>query len=330
MDISKRENIEWLNYWIEEADADRKRIILLGDSVTREWRKKLQLYLKTKYAVDLLAMSYSILDDMVLQEIKHYFQSSPYRYEYIIYQMGAHHGYNIACAGSEEDAERFTGRTTELLEYLKQYSLQVIAVSSTFERCFNQEGKKLFHHNEEIVKRNQLLENVARKIKVYFFDLNKIIDNWILRYTDWCHFYEQCYEYMAGIFVADFFPDIMYIPSNQVETVRELDEKLGLYKNKKIYIYGNGIRARRLKVYLNAQGYRFDGFIVSDEYIKTANQAFSLKEIENKEALVIVTPTELEVWKRLDQNQFHYITLHEDVNTFLRMYVDWKRLGIKS
>lgn len=38
--IENREKIEWFNSWIEDANANRKRILLIGDSVTRELRKK--------------------------------------------------------------------------------------------------------------------------------------------------------------------------------------------------------------------------------------------------------------------------------------------------
>lgn len=322
MDIGKREDIEWLNYWIEDASTDKKRIILLGDSVTRELRKKLQFYMRRDYAVDLIAMSYCILDDMVLEEVGHYFLASPYEYESIIYQMGAHHGYHIACSGSLEDAEDFACRTVEILSRLKQYSAHVIAVSSTPERCFDKEGNRLFNHNREIAKRNRILGNAAQKAQVAFFDLNQKINGQDLRYLDWCHFYEECYSVIARIFLAEFFPDIPYIPSNQIETVRELDEKLKLYKDKKVYVYGNGIRGRRIRTYLCRRGYRFDGFVVSDEYMDLAGQAFGIDEIKNENTLIIVTPVEIGIWEKLEQNQFDYITLHSDVNTFLRMYAE--------
>ena len=39
MDIREREPIEWLNYWIEDANKYKQRIILIGDSVTRDLSK---------------------------------------------------------------------------------------------------------------------------------------------------------------------------------------------------------------------------------------------------------------------------------------------------
>ena len=278
--------------------------------------------MQRKYAVDLIAMSYSILDDMVLNEIKHYFENSLYRYECIIYQMGAHHGYYIDCVKSEGDAIKFADRTLEILLCLKQYSMNVIAVSSTLERCFDKAGKKISNHNKEIEKRNQILEVTALKAQVKFWDLNKKLCDHVLRYLDWCHFNEGCYELIAQLFITDFFADIKYISSNQIETVRELEEKIRLYNGKKIYIYGNGIRGRRIQVYLCGRGCWFGGFVVSDEYKGFVDQEFGLDEIEKKDTLVIVTPIDIDVWEKLEQKRLDYITLHSDVNTFLRLYTD--------
>lgn len=46
MDIREREPIEWLNYWIEDANKYKQRIILIGDSVTRDLRKKINFFLR--------------------------------------------------------------------------------------------------------------------------------------------------------------------------------------------------------------------------------------------------------------------------------------------
>ena len=46
MSIEKRERIEWLNYWIEDANEEKKRILLIGDSVTRGVAKKTEYVFK--------------------------------------------------------------------------------------------------------------------------------------------------------------------------------------------------------------------------------------------------------------------------------------------
>ena len=102
-----REKIEWLNYWIEDANENKKRILLIGDSVSRDIRKGMCTRLKDEYAVDLLAMSYSIFEDDIENEIEHYFIKNPYQYEYILYNLGAHQGYSRNCIDSEKNQQTF-------------------------------------------------------------------------------------------------------------------------------------------------------------------------------------------------------------------------------
>ena len=323
-DNNKREEIEWLNYWIEDVDVnEKKRVILLGDSVTRDLRKKLSFYMNKDYAVDLLAMSYSIFDDRVIEEIKHFFQLSTYQYDFIVYQMGVHHDHCIKCAESAEATEQFQCRTMEILHVLKQYTDNVIAMTSTLESDLC-EGKRVVSNDykREIEARDRVLDTVAEKLNIFFYDLNKRIDYSKVKFSDWSHFYEKGYEYIAEQIMADLFPDICCVSSNQVETLRELEKKLEAYRNKRVYIYGNGIRGERIRKYLQMQQYNFDGFIVSDEYEESFENVIGLIRADKDNALVIVTPEDLAVWERLEKKRFDYISLHPDINTFLRMYID--------
>lgn len=70
-EIEWRERIEWSNIWWEKAnDASQKRIALLGDSVTREFRNKLNARLTGRYVVDICASSSQITDSLLWKEYK--------------------------------------------------------------------------------------------------------------------------------------------------------------------------------------------------------------------------------------------------------------------
>lgn len=313
MSVDKRERIEWLNYWIEDANTDKKRIILLGDSVTRELRKKLNSFMADKYAVDVIAMSYSILDDMAMEEIRHYFTKTTYQYASILYQMGAHHGYHIECAKSCSDAKRFENRTNEILTFLSKYSHHVMTVSATFEREVDPNGKNILHHNREIAERNEILKRVSEKLDIPYLDLNKEIDYHEIRHSDWCHFYEECYEHIAEVILKHSFKEIKCISSNRIGTFEELDKKLNSYRNKKIYIFGNGVRGKRLKMYLERRGYSFDGFIVSEQYVESSKDVFLLHELNQADTLIIVTPVDAAIWNELHRRRFDYISLNSEL-----------------
>lgn len=328
-DYGKREKIEWLNYWIEDANREgQKRILLLGDSVTRELRKQLAFFLSEEYAVDVLAMSYNICDDMALEEIRHFLQSSVYQYDYIFYQMGAHHGYHIECAERPEDADRFETRSMEILGVLMQHSSNVIALASTLESDIREGRRKIScEYGKETERRNRILETAARRSGIPFYDLNARIDYERVRFTDRFHFYEKEYEDIAGLIIADFFPGVHCASSNQIATLQELEETLEQYKDKRIYVYGNGIRGERIRIYLRRQGYRFDGFVVSEEFEEeeAEGNVIGIAGAEKKDALFLVTPRDPVIWNRLKEAGAEYISLHPDINTFLRMSVDRDR-----
>lgn len=312
-DIDMREKIEWLNYWIEEANQDRKRIILIGDSVTRETRKKLNSFMKRKYVVDLMAMSYGILDNKAFEEIQHFFQTTSYKYDVIIYQMGAHHGYHIDCLNIADDAVRFANRTKKILEFLSQQSKNTISMSATLERCIGAGGEEVPNHNDEIEKRNQILKEVSDELNLFFFDLNNKIDYKKLRYTNWCHFHEDCYEYISKLIICEIFPDIKCVSSNRIMTIEKMEEKLKSCAGKKIYIYGNGVRGKNVKRYLQKQNYIWGGYIVSKEYMDSSDDIYSIEQIKKNDTLIIVTPVEASIWEKLFEEDMDYISLSSDV-----------------
>lgn len=310
-DIKYRERIEWLNYWIEDANKDKKRILLIGDSVTREMRKKLNFYLNDLYAVDLLAMSYSIIDEVLFKEIKHFFEISKYEYEYIFYQLGGHHGYWISCNTSRNDEICYINKTRKIIQYLKKCTTNLITMSITLEREHDVEGINLTNHNDELKKRNEIIGKVSEKENVIFYDLNEKMDYQKIRYSDWCHFYEECYEYITRLILIDFFPDVIEYDANKVETLDELNEILVKYR--KIYVYGNGVRGKKLKEYMLKKGYAYEGCIVSEEYMEQGGNVLCLRQADNHNSLVIVTPIEMRLWKILSMSGYDYISLNTDI-----------------
>ena len=80
-DLMWRERIEWSNIWWETAnDVQQKRIALLGDSVTRGFRSKLNSRLKGRYVVDICASSSQITDSLLWKEYKFFFDCSEWQY----------------------------------------------------------------------------------------------------------------------------------------------------------------------------------------------------------------------------------------------------------
>ena len=123
MDIINREDIEWSNVWIEKAyDKNRKRILLIGDSLTRHIRKSLNQILSPEYVVDLIANSYDISDYLFENDINNFFLNKEYYYEYILIQITSHHGFSSLCSESFEYEQIYIKYFQKFVDFLKKCS----------------------------------------------------------------------------------------------------------------------------------------------------------------------------------------------------------------
>jgi len=312
MNIDNREKIEWLNYWIEDANLEKKRILLIGDSVTRELRKKMNMFMNREYAVDLIAMSYSVLDKMTLLELRHFFDVTDYKYDYILFNMGGHHGYKMMCIDSVEIEKYYTTKIYHILDFLKSQTTNLIAMSITLE---NPKKQYVENSNIEIVKRNEIIEKVAQSVEIEYLALNKKLDYTKLVYSDWCHFYEDAYEEMARIIIAEIFSLMICPKSNRIFSMEEFESIISQNKDKKIYIFGNGKRREDIETYLQrVKNLLIEGVIVSKQYMESDNEKIVLlDQVDKHDSIIIVTPYDAVVWKLLMKGNYNYISLGEYV-----------------
>lgn len=95
--IFPREYAEWNDFWWEKAgDLDRRRVLLIGDSITRSYRDAVQeIYKPRRIAVDKLCGSRCAGDPILTAEID--LMTGPlngYRYDVIHFNNGLHGGCN--------------------------------------------------------------------------------------------------------------------------------------------------------------------------------------------------------------------------------------------
>ena len=87
-ELNEREEIEWSNFWIDEANKENKdRILIIGDSTARMIRSTLAKM--SNRPVDLFATSSGLHDSLFVNQIDCFFKSE-YQYDTIIVQLGHH------------------------------------------------------------------------------------------------------------------------------------------------------------------------------------------------------------------------------------------------
>ena len=107
MDVANREEIEWTNTWIDYAfNPGHRRVLLLGDSVARQYRGRLRKQLEGT-AIDFIGTSFSLEDEMLYRLLDCFFANREYAYDMLLLNLGGKHGYYLKTVQDEEDAARY-------------------------------------------------------------------------------------------------------------------------------------------------------------------------------------------------------------------------------
>lgn len=202
--IVNREAVEWTNTWLSGANIECERVLLIGDSVTRDLRKALADEIKKRaldIEVDLFASTFAIMDNLFWQHVKGFF-SKEYKYKYVIINYGFHHSFFIQCNNNENDKLKFKNGYIKLIELCRQFCENVLLMTGTlmvFKNSLAGGGGEEKQLDAEILSRNMIVKEVAKEIKCEVFDLYGLMEKNIemKKYVDHVHFEEKTYNFIC-------------------------------------------------------------------------------------------------------------------------------------
>lgn len=159
-----RENVEWSNTWIDNAkNFGCPRILLVGDSVSREFRSSLGKLLP-KYAVDFVGSSASIEDDLLYDVCDIFFKNKEYNYSLILVNIEGKHGMYLHTADNAEDAERYEQAYQKFLGYLYSHTPNIVILTTTPNVRVDNLKKFDDNVNKEICSRNKIQTQVSETL----------------------------------------------------------------------------------------------------------------------------------------------------------------------
>lgn len=209
---SYREQIEWCNFWYDNAvKSDAKRILIIGDSTARMVRSTLSKLLGRP--VDLFATSSSIDDILFKRQLNSFFCSYFTKYSTIFVQVG-HHGRKGKNGDkyTNEDYIKYRSDLIALIKFLKQFSNNIVVESifdsvkpkSIFQFLLCKIGLIDEEYDDEINivtrQKNEIIKQLSKSdvfSDIVFLDINSIIKNHRFIRTDHIHF-----ENKAKLFIA--------------------------------------------------------------------------------------------------------------------------------
>lgn len=219
--IKNREDIEWSNFWWEDANRECSRILLIGDSVTRGYRSLLNNILKnTDYVIDLCAFSASITDDLTDKMLAGFFSVSEYSYECIGIQLGGQHGFkNLQCHINKKDRETFKELYQKYVRKLRSRCGNIFFISYT--PTVLDENLQIYNinRNNELICRNEIVREVALETHSLYIDLWSMLLDRKCEHIDKIHFDRKTNLYIAAKVARELISK-MYIKMDAYEIIK--------------------------------------------------------------------------------------------------------------
>lgn len=195
-EILDREDIEWTNTWWENAnDSSCKRILMIGDSVTRGIRPKLHEIVKKDYVVDLFASSLQITDPLLEKEILFHFSVKEYLCNMAIIQIGGQHGFERRCSEDKDYYSKFREYYLRFVTRIEEFCDNIIFLSATATVLRDKQTVLDDTRNEEIKIRNEIVRDIAVMKQRKYIDLYKMTET--CQHVDQIHMDYESYEKIA-------------------------------------------------------------------------------------------------------------------------------------
>ena len=181
-----RENIEWCDIWIPSAPkTDKPRVLLIGDSITRNYYDSVCRHLKDEAYCSRFTTSASVCDPAFLIQLKVMF--TDYEYDVIHFNNGLH--------GVGYTEEEYKAGCEKALKYIREKSPSskiVLALSTPVNP-----QSQVDHLNPRIVARNCIVEELAKEYHAEMNDLHSISKDHPEYYRDSHHYKPEAISLQA-------------------------------------------------------------------------------------------------------------------------------------
>jgi hypothetical protein len=165
----KREQIEWCDVWITNADrAERPKVLLIGDSITRAYYGEVEKALAGKADVARLATSKALPDPALLDEVEMVLKQCTFS---VIHVNNGLHGWGYSEAQFKESMPK-------LIALIRRYAGDAPIIWAMTTPMRKKEDLKQFAPQTERVKeRNRIAAEFTTAEKIPVDDLFSLVEN---------------------------------------------------------------------------------------------------------------------------------------------------------
>jgi hypothetical protein len=187
---SSRESIEWCDIWISHAnETNLPRVLLIGDSITRDYYHGVEKCLEGKAYVGRLSTSRFVSDPVLLQEIALVLDNT--KFDIIHFNNGMH--------GWQHSEAEYQSAFPEFLKTIRAHAPQAkLIFATTTPLKESKPADSLAASDERIEQRNRIALECIRRMDVAVDDLNAFMRGHPEYHSDNVHFNTQGIQIQAG------------------------------------------------------------------------------------------------------------------------------------
>ena len=189
---SPLETYEWDDIWWDHApDAEGRRILIIGDSISRGYRRALGKLEGREFFVDGIATS-KAADNESFYTLLDYYASTGLRYDAVLINNGLH-GWHL------EDSEEYKDHYEKLASYVKEkFAPEKFFIVLTTPVRKSEQTEIFDERNERVKVRNLAATEIARSLGAEVLDFFSLIENRPELYTgDGVHLVPEGYSLIA-------------------------------------------------------------------------------------------------------------------------------------
>ena len=188
-----RESIEWCDIWISHAnETNLPRVLLIGDSIARDYHGEVEKRLAGKAFVARLATSRFVADPVLLKEIELVLKQE--KFDVIHFNNGMH--------GWQHSEEEYQKAFPKLIKALRKHAPKAKLIWATTTPL--RKGKdvtwdtKAQYSDERIAARNAIAAEIVSARKITTVDLNEAVRGRPELHSDNVHFNGQGSQILAA------------------------------------------------------------------------------------------------------------------------------------
>ncbi|MCI0743973.1 MAG: SGNH/GDSL hydrolase family protein [Verrucomicrobia subdivision 3 bacterium] len=191
--LPSRESIEWCDIWISHANETKlPRVLLIGDSIVRDYYPEVEKRLAGKSFVARLATSRFVADPVLHKEIELVLEGT--KFDVIVFNNGMH--------GWQHSEAKYREAFPKIIKTIQAHAPKAKLIWATTTPLRDGKGvtghTKAEYSDERIAARNALAEEVVAARTIETVDLNAAVQGRPELHSDNVHFNGQGNQILAA------------------------------------------------------------------------------------------------------------------------------------